>query len=417
MRKGFGILSILALTSSCQQTTSLEKAEWPQFGGSRQDFTVESPALSEMGPTVAFEIAWKKPLGKGYAGVSVAGGVAVTQFSDGTFDCVIALNATTGGELWRVPIDSTYRGHHGSVDGPHSTPLVHDGAVFAFGPKGQLLALALDDGSEKWSRNLVRDHQAVAPFYGFASSPMAFENRVILQTGGARNSAIIAFDPKTGDVLWAAGSDTIGYASATLFNVDDRPQVVCSGHKFLTGIDAKTGEQLWQYEHRGDDWPAGGQGAFPVLVGANRLFFKYARQKSKLIEITNTGGRYTVSDVWESGDIQGTINSTIYHDGYLYGYSGSFLNCVLVDSGESLWKSRPPGDGWLLLAGNAWVSLTKDGRLASVSLSPDGFVEHNSMQLFSDKAWTPVSFAYGRIYGRSLGEIASIAIRPATPGG
>jgi outer membrane protein assembly factor BamB len=161
-------------------------------------------------------------LGTGYSGVVVAEGRLVTMFSDGRDDYVGALDAGTGEERWRVAIAPTFAGREGAVDGPCSTPAIHDGTVYALGPRGDLLAVRLDDGTTRWRVNLVERLGASTPHWGFTTSPLVVGDHVIVISGGADARIVTAFERHDGTEAWSAGHDESGvsYQSAALLTLD-----------------------------------------------------------------------------------------------------------------------------------------------------------------------------------------------------
>ena len=167
--RNYLVISIIVLLQLSQALFSISgasdgKNDWPGWRGPNMDGTVDGEAVFEKGENYRLKVVWQKTLGAGYSSVSIAGGVAVTMFSDGANDFVVALNAEDGEEFWRFKIDSTYMGHFGSQNGPLSTPLIADGKVFALGPRGHLFTLGLKTGQGVWSSHLVDNHGAAAPF-------------------------------------------------------------------------------------------------------------------------------------------------------------------------------------------------------------------------------------------------------------
>ena len=108
-------------------------ADWPHLRGPHLDGRLtEVPWLGRDG--LQLEPVWDMPLGSGYSGIALSAGRAVTMFSDGESDHVMALDASTGVELWRYTLGKTYKGHDGSHDGPLSTPVIDEGVVYGLGP-------------------------------------------------------------------------------------------------------------------------------------------------------------------------------------------------------------------------------------------------------------------------------------------
>ncbi len=409
-RQGSTALLISILLLFPAQTRAAEGGgDWPQYRGPNMDATIAGARAFEAGKTYSLEVNWQKTLGSGYSGIAIVQDHVVTMFSDGTWDHVVALDAATGSEIWRVRLDSTFVGRFGSQDGPLSTPLIAENKVFALGPKGQLLALDLMSGKQMWQTNIVREHGTEAPFYGITTSPVVHDGLLLLETGGSQNNTVTAFDKKTGEKVWTAGTDKVSYQSPVLLRVDGKVQLLCVGDNFLYGLTPESGAMQWEFAHEG----SGGMGAGclnPVVLPDNKLFLTYKDDESILVQLKKGSGPPDL--LWKSNVIKGTYVVPVYWDGYLYGYSSTFLTCVDAASGRMMWKSRQPGDGLPIVVDGHLVIVTKKGAVSIAKASPEGYTEMANLQLFGDLAWTPPSFANGRIYARSLGEIASIDIVP-----
>jgi enterochelin esterase-like enzyme/outer membrane protein assembly factor BamB len=351
------------------------------------------------------KISWKKTLGSGYSSVSVAGDRAVTMFSDSTFDYIIAFDVNNGSELWRYKMDSTYVGHDGSHNGPISTPVIDGDMVFALGAKGVLYAVGFNSGKLLWSTNLVTDHKAIAPFYGFTTAPFVHGDALIVQTSGSENNLVSGLAKNDGKVLWTSARDTSAYQSPLVLNVAGQQQLVAISNKKVFGLDPTTGKQLWEYEHKGEE-----NASTPLLVDNDKLFFLAKWQESQMLQVQKTGDTFTVTELWKNGNIKQTYNPTVFHEGHLYGYNSRFLTCVNAATGETVWRSRQPGDGFAILVDGHLVIQTKDGRMHVVKASPAGYKEVASLNIFEKPVWTPPSFANGKIFVRGLDEIASVEV-------
>ncbi len=413
LRPGLVALALnltLAVTWSHGAGPAAEQgATWPGFRGAAGDGIAAAPAAISGLPRLRLETAWKKPLGSGYSGLAVAEGRLVTLYSDGTSDRALALDADTGAEIWSHTLGPTYAGHDGSHTGPIATPLIAGGQVFVLGPRGVLAALRLDTGAPAWSVDLVEVHGAAAPFYGFATSPLLADG-VLLVEGGAKDAAVAAFDPATGELKWTAGSDKISYQSPVPAHVGGRRLVLLAGDAKLAGLDPATGTVLWEYAHEG----GGARGAaslVPVPAGEGRIFLAHKDDTSALVSVTRKDETVTVATAWENNAIRNSYNVPVYHDGHLYAFSSRFLTCVDAATGEARWRSREPGDGFLILVDGHLVILTKEGSLHVAPADPSGYREVARTDLFEDLAWTMPSYAGGRIYVRSLGEIARVDLR------
>lgn len=405
LRRTRWVVGFAALTS----LPAVYAGDWPFFRGSNLDGVADEKLPFGPSDPIALEIAWKRPLGSGYSGIAVVGEHVVTMFSDTKSDYVIALRATDGSEIWRHDLGPTYAGHDGSHTGPIATPAIADGRVFALGPRGNLVGLHLDSGEMIWKADLPVDFKAPAPSYGFGASPVIVEGVLIAGVGG--EAALVGFDPATGRVLWRAGQGKMQYQSPARFQWDAKPHLLAASDTHLFCVDPKTGEVAWEKEHGGNEHEAGI--LTPIPLSGTRVFMNSKRESSVLVELKPGDSDVELQQVWEDKSLRSTFNLPILHGGHLYGYCSRFLTGVEPSTAKQLWRSRAPGDGFTLIVDGRLVVLTKEGGVHLAVASPAKYEELASVAVFNDLAWTPPSFANGRIYARSLGEIARIDLRPA----
>jgi len=385
--------------------------DWARWGGPHGDFTVKDAGVIEADQTYALRVVWKKKIGTGYSAVSVQENLAVAMFSDGTLDYVIALDAQDGTERWRYQIGPAYLGHYGSQNGPLSTPILTDKLVIGLSAQGYLFALDIQTGQKHWGTDLVADYGAIAPFWGFTSSPQIYDNLLLIQMGGTADNAIAAFRPQSGEKIWMAHSDSVNYQSLGIFEMDGQHQVVFHGNQTLAGLNPKTGAVLWEFDHGGQN-SASATSGHPVKVGNGRYFVKNRGNGGILVQVTQKEDTYSVEEIWQSRHIRGTYIYAVYHNGYLFGNNGRILICVDATTGERVWRSREPGDGLPIVVDGHLVMITKTGTLAIVNTSSNGYEERTRLDLFDDIVWSPPSFANGKIYARSMSEIACVEIVP-----
>lgn len=252
--------------------------DWPQWRGQNADgISQTKSSLFDGKPG----IVWKKKLGSGYSSISIYKNFAITMYSDGKFDYVIALDAFSGEQIWQYKIDQTYFGHDGSHDGPISTPTIHQEKVFVLAPKGQLVVLEISTGKLLWQKHLAADKNAKVPFYGFGTSPVACDNKVFVQAG-ENNQTISAFDISNGETLWSAGTDSVNYQVPFIKG----KTVISVGDQYISGFDIESGNVQWEFHHQGR-----GIYNMPVVVDYNNgwFFFQYKSSESMLLQIQEDG--------------------------------------------------------------------------------------------------------------------------------
>ena len=386
-------------------TVNAAGQDWPKWRGNNQDGRSLEKMVFNFEDGDGLRIAWKKTLGSGYSSVSIAGDRAFTMFSDGRFDCLVALDAETGDELWRYRIDATYRGHDNSHDGPLATPVIDGDLVFGVGRKGQLFALSIENGRRIWWKDLKSEFHALQPELGFATSPLVYGELLVLQTGGREGQSVAGLKKNTGEILWATETEVISYESPIVLRLADENQIVGVGQDNIFGLEPESGRLLWKQRHNGR-----GGSTYQVLVDDNKLFLSSGAHESMLIQVDREDGVYRVEELWKTRNIRQSLNLSVYHEDHIYGYSNRFLTCIDSKTGQTVWKSRPPGPGFLIFVDGHLVILTRDGTMHISEASEQRYVEKASLKVFEAFSWTPPSFANGKIYARSLQEIACIEI-------
>lgn len=403
------LIAVIILASNAQSGEN----HWPAWGGPNRDFTVTDAGLLLPDEQYELKVVWRKPLGSGYSAVSVKNGVAVTLFAGNDFDYAAAFSAEDGSELWRFKIDSTFLGRYGSHNGPISTPLLTDTRVVGLSAAGRLFALDFSTGELVWDTHLVHVHGAEQPFYGFATSPVAHGEVLMVETAGSHGNAITALDVNSGTILWQASDDTVAYQSPTFISGVGPNHFVGITNRGIYGLRPESGALLWSFAHGGEPGSMAAGSGNLVPAGENRYFLKNKYNGGILMQLDYANESYQTREVWATDDIKRTYIVPVYHDGYLYGYNSRIFNCVDVASGERVWRSRDPGDGLPIIVDGYLVVITKNGRLSLAPASPEGYQEVASLDLFDSHVWSPASLADGKLFLRSMDEIASIEIVPA----
>lgn len=387
---------------------------WPAFRGADGTGSASGVLPAGEGP-LTFELIWQRDLGSGYSGVTVTDGALFTAAFGQETDHVVALDPATGEELWRAELGPSYAGHDGSHDGPIATPAVADGRVFMLGPHGELKAYDAGDGSVTWESHLVEDHGSEKPFYGFGSSPRVVDGKVILQIGG-EDGSVAAFDAATGELAWRAVDDEIATQTPVLAELREREQIVVIGAKKVVGLDPDDGEILWSLEHHGE---RGGMGAYtssPLPVSGNHVFLKHGNAASGVLALTAEDGEPTPVLVHQTKGMGRSYSPPSLWNDTVYGYTARFLSAADSVTGELLWRSREPGDGFLVAFDDHLAVLTKKGTLHLGAASRESWSEMARLELFDDLAWTPPSVAGSSLYVRSLGAVARVdLVRAAAP--
>jgi enterochelin esterase-like enzyme/outer membrane protein assembly factor BamB len=379
--------------------------DWANFRGPNQDNSIAGDGALGA-DAFGLQVEWAQPLGPGYSGIAVVGDRIVTLFSDGESDVLIALSRDDGKELWRHKIADTYKGHDGSTDGPITTPAVDDGVIYGLGPKGQLFAVKLADGSEVWTVQIEEALGAKVPRYGFTTAPQVAGNVLFVEAGGDEGRSYAGFDKRDGKVLWSTGDAVVAYQSPILTTLAGEPQIVALGNQTVSGIAPETGAVLWT--HTFSD--AEGEGAAnPLAIGDGKILLANYKD-AVLLQVGRDGDGYSVKELWRSREFKDSLATPVHHDGHFYGFSGNFLTCINADNGERVWKSRPPGGYGLIRVDDRLVVYSPKGALVVVKASPEGYQEVARLQATDDGGYTWPVFVDGKFFVRNLEQIVRIGV-------
>ena len=378
--------------------------DWNRWRGPSQNGAIDSGGTFKHQEGYGLKLEWKSKFGVSYSSISVAGDQAVTMASDGTTDFVVCLDVKTKKELWKYAIGPAYKNIGPDHDGPNSTPFIENGVVYGLGANGFLFSLKLSDGQEIWKKHLVKDFGSKAPEYGFTTSPIIAEGVLIVQTG-KEGKIVSGLDPQSGEELWAMGEGTMHFQSPVYGEIAGTRQVILCGDRILMGINPKTGEQYWQYALKGEH-----QSNTPLLIGNDRVFIRNSNRDSAMVQVENKDGKFGAREIWTVAQGSGSLADPVYYKGYIYSYSTRFLSCLDEKTGALKWKSRPPGDGFLTLVDDQLVILTRQGVLHIIKASPDAYTPLTSLKVLDEVVWTPPSFANGKVFVRSIGEIATVVL-------
>jgi outer membrane protein assembly factor BamB len=389
------------------QTAAESSTDWAGLWGPNRNGTTTGSVAASRGSADAL---WRRGVAGGYSEIAIHRGRAFTlELRDGA-DYIIALDARDGREHWRVRIGPTYRGHGGSDDGPISTPAVEGNDLFALGPHGQLIAVDVASGKERWRHDLVNAFDATAPTWGFAASPLIEGRLVIVPTGGAQSRGLLAFDRTSGHLTWNAEvAKATAYSSAVVATLGGIRQVVAVASDRVYAVNPRDGRVLWSAPGPGGNIEVANS---PVALPGDRLLVSNW-EESIMLGITRREGAFSARELWRSNRLRATNGPTIYRDGLLYGFAGAMLVCVDAETTEILWRERT-GAGTLITVGDDLLILGQEsGELQIAAVSAKGFRLRQRLRVLEagTRAVTGPSFADGRLYVRNLKEIVALRLQ------
>ena len=356
-----GLPLCLAMLVMLSEGHALAAADWPQFRGPTGDGQASVAGLP-LAWSETENVKWKKDIhDAGWSTPVVMGGQVwlTTATLDGHDFFVICLDAETGDVRFEEKVfHSDNPEPLGNAKGVNCyatpSPVVEPGRVYVhFGKFG---TAGIDTSALKvlWKR----DDLPCRHYRGPSSSPVLFEELLIITLDGADQQYLAALNKLTGETVWKTnrsvawndegsndpmikdGDRRKAHSTPLLANMDGKPQLISVGAKAGYAYEPRTGKELWRV--RFDGWSAA-----PVpLFDKGLAFFVTGYGKSELLAIKADGqGDVTDTHVaWRSESMIPKLASPILVGGLLYLVSDDgAVTCLEAASGKQVWRQRIGG--------------------------------------------------------------------------
>lgn len=442
----FSRVILLAVVASFAASTSAQ--DWPQWNGPNRDGSYPAGGIRRTIPDDGLPLVWRQPVRFGYAGPIVAEGK--------TFVCdyvktsgeiannagardkltgrerVSCFDAATGKPLWQYDYDRSYAVSYGG--GPRATPCYHDGLLYMLGSEGDLTAIRVDRGEKVWHRQFNEEFGAKTPMWGHTASPLVEDDKLICLVGGT-DSLVVAFDLKSGEVIWQSlSSADTGYCPPVVIEHGGQRQLVVWSPTTISGLDPASGDVVWQAELK----PDYGMSILPAAYD-NGLLFTSGEGQSLMLQLDASG--QDVAQLWRGRPTQGVYLATsncIFRNGHLYGAdvrSGALI-CARATDGERLWQTARPTTGSKRARGGAhgsaflvrliaadgtgddYLMLSETGEIISATLTPEQYVETGRFQAIKPLLntmgrtvlWTYPAIADGKLFIRNDEEVVCYSL-------
>jgi outer membrane protein assembly factor BamB len=385
--------------------------DWPQFLGPDRNGTYAGPPLSETWGPSGPKVVWRKQVGQAFAGPAVVQGRVLLFHRVGNEEVLESLDAKTGASTWRYAYPTNYRDDFGFDEGPRAVPVVADGVVYTFGAQGQLHAVDLAKGTRLWSEDTMKRFNVPKAYFGAGGSPLVEGGRVIANIGGDK-AGIVAFDAKTGKVVWTATEDDASYSSGMAATIGGRRSAVFLTRDNLIGLDPATGAIHFQRRWRARI-AASVNAATPLVVGDS--IFVSAEYGPGAGVLRVEGSKLT--DLWASDEVLSNHYATsVYRDGYLYGFHGRqefgpSLRAVDFKTGAVKWSQDQFRAGSISLAGDRLLIVREGGEMILAPASPQGFKPVARAQVLPGVLRPLPAIADGFVYVRNENTLVCLDLR------
>lgn len=197
-------------------------------------------------------------------------------------------------------------------------------------------------------------------FRGPGSSPILWNNLLILTFDGVDAQFVTALDKTTGQTVWRTDRTTDygdldengkpkldgdirkAYGTPSLVEVNGHWQVVSIGSRAAFAYDAKTGKELWTIRH--DDFNASSP---PLFHNGHAILNTGSRSSNLLAVKLEESTRGDVSDshvVWNRDKGNSDLSAPVLVGNRIYSTANNgVVTSVNADTGEEVWKGRIDG--------------------------------------------------------------------------
>ncbi|MBX3395036.1 MAG: PQQ-binding-like beta-propeller repeat protein [Phycisphaerae bacterium] len=441
------MMAVISIGSPALADEKMVIPRWPQFRGeAARGIADEIPAPIDWNVDDGTRIRWKTPIpGLGYSSPVIWGDrlfitTAVNTKDDrpevkvglyGNIESidepeehsfrVLCLDRGTGRILWdqeacrAIPRVKRHRksSHANSTpatDGTHLLAFFGSEGMYCYNMEGKLL-WKKDFGLLDSGYFAVPDAQ-----WGFGSSPVIHDGRVIIQCDVQQNSFLAAFDVRTGAELWRSQrKDVPTWSTPTVYVGEPRSQVVVNGLKHIGGYDLATGKEIWRLRGGGD---------IPVptpVVAGELIYITNAHGSMAPIYAIKTGakGRIKLNSTeathpqvaWWNDRGGNYMQTPIVYRRLLYCCrDNGVLSCFDAVTGETKYRER-------LVSGTGFTAsgVASAGRLYFTSEEGEVFVvragpefERLAMNNLNEVCMATPAVVDGHLYFRTVGHVIAV---------
>lgn len=235
--------------------------------------------------------------------------------------------------------------------------------------------------------------------------------------GGAEE--LIAFDEKTGDLLWSTRVGNGRDCNCTPTVSGGVKQYVTLVGRGVISVAAEDGKPLWHYER-----VANGTANVPTPIVKDDYVFcssGYDEGGSALLKIEKQGTRVAVREVYyrRNNELQNHHGGMILIGDHIYmghGHNNGFPVCINMLTGQPAWGPlRGPGrDSAAIAAADGHLYFRyQDGTMALIEATPARYNLKGQFRIASvnGQSWPHPAIANGKLYLRDQDELHCYDIR------
>jgi outer membrane protein assembly factor BamB len=259
------------------------------------------------------------------------------------FLVIEAFERTSGKQLWEYRIRATgpFPENHEKHNLASPTPATDGIHLYAWFGNGQVVCLDMD-GAIAWTRHIGDDFAPFQNQWGHGSSPVLYNDLLILLCDHKPGAYMLALDKNTGKERWHVerGTGRVSHSTPLVVPVPGSAELIVNSSERIDAYDPKGGKLLW-YAGKWRQTP------IPTPVFHDGVIYMSRGYRNSDILALRPGGRGDVSGshiVWRTPGGASYVPSIVYYDGLLYMTNEvGVVSCAEVKTGQRIWRKRLGG--------------------------------------------------------------------------
>ncbi len=351
-------------------------------------------------------IRWKIDVpGSGISNPIVSEDRVIVTAADGVRQSdlhIICYAREDGRELWHQRLWGTAPTRYHASKSSMATPApVTDGRrVFAFFGTGDVFCIDMH-GELQWQRSLAGEYGQFENRFAASSSPLLFEDAVLLQCDHYGDSYVIALDQETGANRWKRDRPEawLSWASPQLIPAGDGQfELIVSGSHKVDALDPRNGDKLWTVTGMSRE-------CIPTPVFGDGYLYVVSGPKSPSMAI-RPGGRGDVTEThvrWRNTRGAPFVPSAILvGDRYYLVDDAGIATCLDAASGERVWQKRLSGAFTASpVAGDGKIYFTNEDGETTVIAAGNGGFKRLARNSVGEPVYASPAIAQGCIFLRT----------------
>lgn len=404
----------LLIIGICLMNLSTAKAQnWPRFRG--PNGTGVSDAVNIPAKWTDEDYNWKVELpGLGNSSPVVWGKklfITGADVSDGKRH-LLCLDTISGKELWRKTYAfEKYKSHSNNSYASNTPALDADHVYVLWQSKSECSLVTLDhDGNEVWKL----DFGKLKTGHGAATSPIVFEDSVVVCNDQDGPSFLLAVDRSTGKEQWRVprSGKRACYSTPCVFQPDGESPELIFTHSYqgITSINPKTGKRNWNIEPFGTH-PQRACGS-PIVVGdlvIGSSGFTTAEKNVVVLRPKQSDSGYNPNEIYRVTKLAPHVPTPLVYKDRMYLWTDiGIVSCIKLQTGEVVWQKRVGGNffGSPVCVNGRIYNADKHGKITVLAASDDyKLLAHNEL---NEGTFSTPAVADGVMYWRTESHLMSL---------